>query len=95
MKKDEKKNKNTSKEKNTKRKSKFNYKYSDRIASIKEADEMIKLKEEKMKKEKQLKKETKKSSVASKPKSARGRRRKSPQEIREDMLKNLDESKFK
>ena len=95
MKKDEKKNKNTSKEKNTKRKSKFNDKYSDRIASIKEADEMIKLKEEKMKKEKQLKKETKKSSVASKPKSARGRRRKSPQEIREDMLKNLDESKFK
>ena len=56
---------------------------------------MIKLKEEKMKKEKQLKKETKKSSVASKPKSARGRRRKSPQKIREDMLKNLDESKFK
>ena len=95
MKKDEKKNKNISKEKNTKRKSKFNDKYSDRIASIKEADEMIKLKEEKMKKEKQLKKETKKSSVASKPKSARGRRRKSPQEIREDMLKNLDESKFK
>ena len=95
MKKDEKKNKNISKEKNTKRKSKFNDKYSDRIASIKEADEMIKLKEEKMKKEKQLKKETKKSSVASKPKSARGRRRKTPQEIREDMLKNLDESKFK
>ena len=95
MKKDEKKNKNTSKEKNTKRKSKFNDKYSDRIASIKEADEMIKLKEEKMKKEKQLKKETKKSSVASKPKSARGRRRNTPQEIREDMLKNLDESKFK
>ena len=95
MKKDEKKNKNISKGKTTKRKSKFNDKYSDRIASIKEADEMIKLKEEKMKKEKQLKKETKKSSVASKPKSARGRRRKTPQEIREDMLKSLDESKFK
>ena len=49
----------TPKEK-AKRTSKFSSKYSDRIASIREADEMIKLKEQKMKKEaKKAKKTTK------------------------------------
>lgn len=49
MEKEEKKNQKHPKEK-SKRTSKFSNKYSERIASIKEADEMIKLKEEKMKK---------------------------------------------
>ena len=49
MKKDEKKNNKHPKEKN-KRNSKFQNKYSDRIASIKEADEMLKIKNEKINK---------------------------------------------
>ena len=50
MAKDAKKNKKSNKDKH-KRNSKFSNKYSDRIQSIKQADEMIKLKEQKMKKE--------------------------------------------
>ena len=49
MKKDSKKKKE---EKPTKHNSKFSSKYSDRIESIRQADEMIKLKEQKMKKRK-------------------------------------------
>ena len=73
--KEEKKNQKHPKEK-SKRTSKFSNKYSERIASIKEADEMIKLKEEKMKKKTKSKNKT-------------------PQEIREEMLKTLKDSKLK
>lgn len=75
MKKEEKKNQKHPKEKN-KKTSKFSNKYSERIASIREADEMIKLKEEKMKKKTKTKNKT-------------------PQEIREEMLKTLKDSKLK
>ena len=50
MAKDAKKNKKTNKDKH-KKNSKFSNKYSDRIQSIKQADEMIKLKEQKMRKD--------------------------------------------
>lgn len=76
--------------KNHKRSSKFSSKYSDRIESIKQSDEMIKLKEQKMKKE-----EKKSKNTASIPKSQRGRKRRTPQEIREDMLKKLEDSNLK
>lgn len=123
MKKDEKKNQKHPKEK-IKRNSKFSNKYSDRIASIKESDEMVKLKEQKLnniktKKARKTKTSTKKieeknvlefrkeyeesikkasstkSSIASKPKSARGRKKKTPQEIRKEMLEKLEDSNLK
>lgn len=92
MEKEEKKNQKHPKEK-AKRTSKFSSKYSDRIASIREADEMIKLKEEKMKK-----KERAKNKAKSKTKSTTGaskKTNKTPQEIREEMLKTLKDSKLK
>ena len=53
-------------------KSKFRSKYNDRIESIKQADEMIKLKEQKMKKEaKKMKKVKKEEKVNRKPKQDR------------------------
>ena len=53
-------------------KSKFRRKYNDRIESIKQADEMIKLKEQKMKKEaKKMKKVKKEEKVNRKPKQDR------------------------
>lgn len=82
-----------------KRKSKFSNKYSERIASIKDADEKIKRKQQEEEK-KALKKENEKLSskrniaASTKPKSARGRK-KTPQEIREEMLKELEKSKLK
>lgn len=103
-----------------KRNSKFSSKYSERIESIKQSDEMIKIKEQKMKKEdKKLNKMDNqnqnsqedeevlnfrreyertmkqpinaidKKNKNSIPKSQRGRRKKTPQEIREEMLKKL------
>ena len=92
MEKEEKKNQKHPKEK-AKRTSKFSSKYSDRIASIREADEMIKLKEEKIKK-----KERAKNKAKSKTKATTGaskKTNKTPQEIREEMLKTLKESKLK
>lgn len=92
MEKEEKKNQKHPKEK-AKRTSKFSSKYSDRIASIREADEMIKLKEEKMKK-----KERAKNKAKSKTKATTGaskKTNKTPQEIREEMLKTLKDSKLK
>ena len=78
----EKKNKNDS-EKTTKKKSKskFSNKYSDRIASIREADEKArrKIEKEKRNKDKNLKKKHKKT----------------PQEIREEMLQFLEENEEK
>ena len=82
-----------------KRKSKFSNKYSERIASIKDADEKIKRKQQEEEK-KALKKENEKLAskrniaASTKPKSARGRK-KTPQEIREEMLKQLNDSKLK
>lgn len=113
MERENKKGRKNNKE-NHKKGSKFSNKYSDRIESIKQADEMIKLKEQKMKKEtKKTKKEkyekiqedesvlkfrkeyekTIKQQAKTKtntiPKSQRGRKRRTPQEIREEMLKKL------
>ena len=92
MEKEEKKNQKHPKEK-AKRTSKFSSKYSDRIASSREADEMIKLKEEKIKK-----KERAKNKAKSKTKATTGaskKTNKTPQEIREEMLKTLKDSKLK
>lgn len=92
MEKEEKKNQKYPKGK-AKRTSKFSSKYSDRIASIREADEMIKLKEEKMKK-----KEKNKNKAKGKNKATTGTSKetnKTPQEIREEMLKTLKDSKLK
>ena len=78
MKKEEKKNNKYGKRVKTKRKkSKFQEKYNDRIESIHEADEMIKLKEKKFKKDEKEKKMANKT----------------PQEIREEILKNLNDNK--
>ena len=63
-----------------KSKSKFSHKYSDRIASIREADEKAKIKMQKEQAKKEKKTATKKSSATAKttkPKSARGMKRKS------------------
>lgn len=80
------------KETKKKSKSKFSNKYSERIASIREADEKARQRVEKEKaKNKKVKKTTKKEQE--KPKSARGKK-KSPQEIREEMLKQLENSKY-
>ena len=92
MEKEEKKNQKHPKEK-SKRTSKFSNKYSERIASIREADEMIKLKEEKIKK-----KERAKNKAKGKTKATTGtskKTNKTPQEIREEMLKTLKDSKLK
>lgn len=83
----------------SKKKSKFSNKYSDRIASIREADEKIRKKEEENKKKKQKSSNTnstakKEQPKNTKPKSARGRK-KTPQQIREEMLKELENSKLK
>lgn len=98
MEKEEKKNKKDNKKNTHKRNSKFSSKYSDRIESIKQADEMIKLKEQKIKKEaKRVNKTKDKSNIEmnSVPKSQRGRKKKTPQEIRNEMLKKLENSNLK
>ena len=83
-------------EKEWKGKSKFSSKYSDRIKSIREADEKArrKTKKSQTKKRKTKKNTNIKPKEEGKPKSARGRK-KSPQEIREEMLKKLNESNLK
>ena len=87
------KNGKTKKSKQKNSNSKFSNKYSDRIASIREADEKARIKAEKQqaKKEKKTTKTSKKTTT--KPKSARGKKR-TPQQIREDMLKELENSKL-
>ncbi len=84
-------------EKTLKSKSKFSSKYSQRIASIREADRKA---EEKAKKRQQ--KEKNKKGRNSKTRDFRERkqeqrstRKKSPQEIREEMLKQLEHSKLR
>ncbi len=100
MEKKEKKKGATKKEKGKRLKSKFSSKYSDRIASIREADEKVKRKLEKetkrnsknIKHVSHIQKESR-SKNDTRPKSARGRK-KTPQEIREAMLKELENSKY-
>lgn len=116
MEKDRIKGKNDEKKESHKRSSKFSSKYSDRIESIKQADEMIKLKEQKMKKEarknnkakmrkedddvlefrKEYEKSMKqftKSSKTSTERNTTQRRKMTPQEIRKEMLKKLEDRK--
>ena len=106
MEKKEKKNiKNPSKAKETKRgKSKFSSKYSERIASIKEADEKTKKKNQQRKtSQTKVRSKTLKTNVETKNKVQKGKhssevRRKTsktPQEIREEMIKELENSKLK
>ena len=77
-----------------KSKSKFSNKYSDRIASIKEADEKAKMKMQKEESKKNRKNETKKIKDISKNNKGTPKRKRTPQEIREEMLKRLEESEF-
>ena len=77
-----------------KSKSKFSNKYSDRIASIKEADEKAKMKMQKEENKKNKKTETKKIKDISKNNKGTPKRKRTPQEIREEMLKRLEESEF-
>ena len=106
MEKKEKKNiKSPSKAKETKRgKSKFSSKYSERIASIKEADEKTKKKNQQRKtSQTKVRSKTLKTNVETKNKVQKGKhssevRRKTsktPQEIREEMIKELENSKLK
>ena len=106
MEKKEKKNiKNPSKAKETKRgKSKFSSKYSERIASIKEADEKTKKKNQQRKtSQTKVRSKTLKTNVETKNKVQKGKhssevRRKTsktPQEIRKEMIKELENSKLK
>lgn len=100
MKKKEKRGRAETTENKKKGKSKFSNKYSDRIESIREADEKAK---QKMEREKRAKKQSKKSdknksntkqtNSTNIPKSARGKK-KTPQQIREEMLKKLENSKL-
>ena len=100
MEKKEKKKGSSKKTEIKKGKSKFSSKYSDRIASIREADEKVKRKLEKetkrnsknIKHVSHIQKENR-SKNDTRPKSARGRK-KIPQEIREAMLKELENSKY-
>ena len=106
MEKKEKKNiKNPSKAKETKRgKSKFSSKYSERIASIKEADEKTKKKSQQRKtSQTKARSKTLKTNVETKNKVQKGKHAsevkrktsKTPQEIREEMIKELENSKLK
>ena len=87
-------------EKHVRGKSKFSNKYRDRIASIKEADEKARIKSEKeamkRKANKMYDKNEGTSIKPTKPKSARGRGRrvKTKEELREEMLKTLNESDY-
>ena len=69
-----------------KSKSKFSNKYSERIASIREADEKARRKNKKS--------EKKKISVKKSSARVKKERTKNPQEIREEMLKKLENSKY-
>ena len=87
-------------EKHVRGKSKFSNKYRDRIASINEADEKARIKSEKeamkRKANKMYDKNEGTSIKPTKPKSARGRGRrvKTKEELREEMLKTLNESDY-
>ena len=97
----EKKNKSGKKthEKHLRGKSKFSNKYSERIASIKEADEKARIKTESARKRmnKTYDKNEEEIHKTTKPKSARGRGRrvKTKAELREEMMKTLNDSTYK
>ena len=99
----EKRNRNGKKpkEKHVRGKSKFSNKYSERIASIKEADEKARIKTEKenmrRKANRTNNKNTSEGTKTTKPKSARGRGRrvKTKAELREEMMKTLNESSYR
>ena len=90
MKKKEKRSKGKDKEKVKKGKSKFSNKYSERIASIREADAKAKKKREK---EKTKNKKTTKTTTK-KTKNTTNRK-KTSEELRKEMLKKLENSKLK
>ena len=98
----ERRNKNGKKphEKHVRGKSKFSNKYSERIASIREADEKARIKTEKENMKRKANKLTSKNISeeikVTKPKSARGkgRRVKTKTELREEMMKTLNESEY-
>ena len=97
------KNKNGKKshEKHVRGKSKFSNKYSDRIASIREADEKARIKTEKQNMKRKANKMYDMIDAeqirTTKPKSVRGRgrRMKTKAELREEMMKTLNESDYK
>ena len=87
---------NSNKEKEKKRKSKFSNKYSERIASIRESDEKVRRREQENKKVRKTvvdKAKTTEIIKQTKPKSARGRK-KSPQQIREEILEKWEKTKI-
>ena len=87
-------------EKHVRGKSKFSNKYSERIASIREADEKARIKTEKENMKRKANKLTSKNASeeikATRPKSARGkgRRMKTKAELRDEMMKTLNESGY-
>ena len=87
-------------EKHVRGKSKFSNKYSERIASIREADEKARIKTEKENMKRKANKLTSKNASeeikATRPKSARGkgRRMKTKAELRNEMMKTLNESDY-
>ena len=94
------KNGKKSHEKHVRGKSKFSNKYSERIASIREADEKARIKTEKENMKRKANKLTSKNASeeikATRPKSARGkgRRMKTKAELRNEMMKTLNESDY-
>ena len=88
-------------EKHVRGKSKFSNKYSERIASIREADEKARIKTEKENMKRKANKTTKannknisEGTKTTKPKSARGRRAKTKAELRDEMMKTLNKSGY-
>lgn len=80
-----------------KNKSKFSNKYSERIHSIREADQKTKMAEEKITQKKiepkgEMSQQAKKI-THTKPKSARGKKKKTSQQVREEMIEELEKNK--
>ena len=89
-----KKNKNMPKEKMRKSKSKFSNKYSERIESIREADKKARIKTEKEMAKNKRKNVTQKSAQKTNIENPKRntRAKKTPQQLREEMLKQLENS---
>ena len=89
-----KKNKNMPKEKMRKSKSKFRNKYSERIESIREADKKARIKTEKEMAKNKRKNVTQKSAQKTNIESPKRntRAKKTPEQLREEMLKQLENS---
>ena len=89
-----KKNKNMPKEKMRKSKSKFSNKYSERIESIREADKKARIKTEKEMAKNKRKNVTQKSAQKTNIESPKRntRAKKTPEQLREEMLKQLENS---